>query len=172
MPIDVSLLETVTGPIDDADAALLGDALESIAGEKQTHAVDLYARLHARLADKRVAIGVDAKRMRDQADKLRRDADRIDGQLEEIEAALREHMTAAGVDRLATDRSEILLIENKKTRVEMVDPFDVEQIPEPFVRVKKEADKVAIDDALKKGEALPFARLEPLPSTVRVRFTA
>lgn len=46
---------------------------------------------------------------------------------------------------------------------------DVEQLPEQYVRVKREADKVAILAALKRGEYVPGCSLSNTPPRLSVR---
>lgn len=46
---------------------------------------------------------------------------------------------------------------------------DVDQLPDQFVRIKREADKVAILAALKRGEIIPSCTLSNTPPRLTVR---
>ena len=50
-----------------------------------------------------------------------------------------------------------------------VDVDEFADIPEEFLRVKSEVDKIAIKDALKAGRELPFARWAPEKFSLRIK---
>jgi hypothetical protein len=74
--------------------------------------------------------------------------------VERMKEALKNFLEATGETKVETGTFTVSLRESKS-----VDVFDLEQIPQEFLRIKVEADKKAIGDLLKKGETVSGAQI-------------
>lgn len=79
-----------------------------------------------------------------------------DKAVERLKNALRESMLISGIDKLESDLFRLSLRRSEAVEVDLV-----EALPSDFVTVKttKAADKVAIKEAIKRGENITGARI-------------
>jgi hypothetical protein len=91
-----------------------------------------------------------ADRLIDRAKRIRSDADRIDEGSLALAAALQE---AAGIDRVQTPDGGWAKAAVRKS-VTVDTPVDATLLPPEYQRVKTEADKTAINQALQAGEKI------------------
>lgn len=79
---------------------------------------------------------------------------------EALRGYLLECMSKASITEIDSN-DNLLRIRRYPSRDESVeiDPQSAENIPDEFLRIKKEPDKLAIKKALKDGAELPFARI-------------
>lgn len=153
------VLEEHQGDITGAESIIaqwfeeLGDAVES--------KVDGYCGL---ITDRAAR----AKARREEADRIAALADVDDNKVEVLKRALRDYLTARQLRRLDCPRFAVWVQTNGgQTPVDVFAPVEV--LPADCVRVVKTADVDAIRARLEAGESLPFAKLLPRGSHLRLR---
>ena len=88
--------------------------------------------------------------------------------IERFKDRLSENMRTLNVKKIATPLGNITLaLDSVEKKVEEQDNFNIEDIPEKYVRVKKELNKVDVKKALDNGEVINGVRLIESPSRVR-----
>ena len=144
-----SLQECLLLQIERRDPQVLADTMEGIEGEFEIKA-DNYARVKASLEGTVEAIKTEEKRLAG-----RRKA--IENNISNLIKNLQTAMIATGKTKFKTDFYSFGVQNNPPS---VVVDADIEAIPEDYIKIKKEIDKTAIKDALKKGETFDFAHLE------------
>lgn len=134
---------------EELDPQVLADTMEGIEGEFEIKA-DNYARVKAGLEGTVEAIKTEEKRLAD-----RRRA--IEKNITSLMKNLQNAMVLTGKTKFKTDFYSFGVQNNPPS---VVVDADIEAIPEDYIKIKKEIDKTAIKDALKKGETFDFAHLE------------
>lgn len=134
---------------EELDPQILADTMEGIEGEFEIKA-DNYARVKTSLEGTVEAIKTEEKRLAD-----RRRA--IEKNIASLMKNLQNAMVLTGKTKFKTDFYSFGVQNNPPS---VVVDADIEAIPEDYIKIKKEIDKTAIKDALKKGETFEFAHLE------------
>lgn len=90
---------------------------------------------------------IESKRLKELADYYERRQDRL-------KQVLKYSMEAHGIEKIETDKFRISFRKSESIEVD-----DVNELPEKFVVVKKQADKAAIKKAIKDGETVTGAKV-------------
>ncbi len=80
---------------------------------------------------------------------------RYERKSEAMKRLIRSVMQAADLDKLTLTEATISITKPRAS----VNVLDVDELPQGFYRVKREADKTALKSALEKGETVPGAEL-------------
>jgi hypothetical protein len=90
----------------------------------------------------------------------------FDGRVESARTALLQFMQETGAKTLPLPEATLTLAAGSRKVVGDLDPAT---LPDRFVRIKREADKTAIKQALEKGEFVPGASLSNATPTLQIR---
>lgn len=141
------------------DENTIAEAIDAYLADAATEKIDAYCRLIAEQESLAAARRSEAARLKE----LAAQADNLAARLRNRLAAF---FTRAGKQRFETERFKISLRQGAPYVDILLPP---EELPEQYRRVKIEADKIAIAQALKAGEHLPWAMLRQGPPTVSIR---
>lgn len=150
------LLEAYPDLADDEDLRL-----DTIEGE--TDAMDVAARLYRSIATARamqVGLMAEMNKMRDRKERYAAREERTRDLLMMLMQAMdtRKLELPAATLSIGPSRSKVVVV-------------DEDQLPEEFVRIKREADKTRIGSALKAGQTVPGAALSNGGETLTIRRT-
>ena len=140
------LLEMADDP--EVDDQAFEDTLEGLGGELELKA-DSYAKVIEELKMKKAGVTEQKKRF----ERLEKS---YENKIQQMKNSLEKAMNATGKRKFKTDTFNFWIQKNPKS----VKILDDHQIPPEFIIIKQEANKSAIKEALKAGEAFDWAVLE------------
>lgn len=83
---------------------------------------------------------------------------------------MKEYLTGTGRTKVQTADGQTIAVQKNggKQPIEH-DPIDPNELPDQFVKIVRQPDNDAIRKALEGGEVLPFSRLLPVGTHLRIR---
>ena len=149
------LLEFAEDP--DCDPDVLKDTLEGIEGSIEVKA-DGYAKVIKELAARKEALDAEVSRLQNRSRT-------IDNNIKRIKENLTFCMVAIDKRKIKTDLFSFSVQKNQASV-----KFDIpeEEVPDEYMRIKKEPDKTSIKKAIEAGEDISWAHLEQTEG-VRIR---
>lgn len=142
---------------DEIEGEILKDTLEGIEGELEVKAEN-YAKIIKELT-------LDAKKFEEEKKRLEANQKALESRAKQLKEYLYKSMQITGKTKFKTDLFSFNIQKNGGQQPMTILP-DVE-IPSQYL--KFEPDNVKIREALKKGEELPFARLEEYGTHLVIR---
>lgn len=143
----LGLLELAEDP--ETDPQIFQDTLEGIEGAIEDKA-DGYARVIKQLDANAKALDEEIKRLKSKKDACKNNIDRM-------KLHLTNAMIAIDKRKFKTDLFSFNVQKNQASVILDVDEAD---IPDEFMRIKKEVSKTAIKEAIDAGKEISFAHLE------------
>ena len=149
------LLEFAEDP--DCDPDVLKDTLEGIEGSIEIKA-DGYAKVIKELTARKEALDAEVARLQNRSRT-------IDNNIKRIKENLTFCMVAIDKRKIKTDLFSFSVQKNQASV-----KFDIpeEEVPDEYMRIKKEPDKTSIKKAIEAGEEITWAHLEQSEG-VRIR---
>lgn len=95
----------------------------------------------------------------------------LDSRARRLKDRLKEYLTLTGQSRATTATGRIVTIQANGgvAPVIFADSIDPTAIPDALCTVRREPNRVAIRDALERGESLPFARIGERGTSLRIK---
>jgi len=127
--------------------------------------IDTAEGIQAEIEEEADAVAGIIKQMNANADLLMNESERFAERAESYRNKAKQLKNLLYRTMVLVEKPKFKTLQNtyyiKKTPAALeLDEIDVKDLPERFQKVKTEADKAAIKEALTKGEQLPYARLK------------